>query len=75
MATRFLSGIASQIDHVADFPLSGASRPRLGPGLRVVFKGMYAIYYLPGVGEIVIVRVLHGSRDIDAIAGQGGFES
>jgi toxin ParE1/3/4 len=34
---------------------------------------MYAIYYLPGVGEIVIVRVLHGSRDVAAIADQGGF--
>jgi toxin ParE1/3/4 len=33
----------------------------------------YAIYYLPRPDEIVIVRVLHGSRDIASIAEEGGF--
>jgi len=41
--------------------------------LRAVFKHNYAIYYLPRDGELVVVRVLHGSRDLDAIVEEGGF--
>jgi toxin ParE1/3/4 len=55
------------------FPLSGAPRPHLAPDLRVIFREKYAIYYLPRTDEIVIIRVLHGSRDIASIAGEGGF--
>jgi toxin ParE1/3/4 len=39
----------------------------------VLFHEKYAIYYLPLDDEIVIVRVLHGSRDIASIADEGGF--
>ena len=39
----------------------------------MVFYEKYAIYYLPRPKEIIIVRVLHGSRDIDSIADEGGF--
>jgi toxin ParE1/3/4 len=44
-----------------------------GVDLRATFYRSYAIYYLPLQEEIVIVRVLHGSRDIEAIAGEGGL--
>jgi plasmid stabilization system protein ParE len=53
--------------------LAGAPRSHLAPDLRVLFHGKYAIYYLPRPDEIVIVRVLHGSRDIASIANEGGF--
>jgi plasmid stabilization system protein ParE len=39
----------------------------------VLFLDKYAIYYLPLDDEIVIVRVLHGSRDIASIADEGGL--
>jgi toxin ParE1/3/4 len=54
-------------------PYSGALRPHLGSDLRVIFYEKYAVYYLPRPDEIIIVRVLHGSRDIAAIADEGGF--
>jgi toxin ParE1/3/4 len=54
-------------------PLSGAPRPHLAPDLRVIFHQKYAVYYLPRPEKIVIVRVLHGSRDVSAIAEGGGF--
>jgi len=41
--------------------------------LRVIFEGKYAIYYTHDDRELVIVRVLHGARDVDAIAAQGGL--
>lgn len=39
----------------------------------MVFEGAYALYYLVGDTELVLVRVLHGARDAAAMAGQGGF--
>ena len=39
----------------------------------MIFHDSYAIYYLARPKEIVIVRVLHGSRDVEAIAEGGGF--
>lgn len=57
------------------FPLSGTPRPQLAPGLRVTFHYPYAIYYTPTPEAVVIVRVLHGARDIAAIAEHGGFDA
>jgi len=54
-------------------PLSGAPRTHLAPDLRVIFHQKYAVYYLPRPGEIVIVRVLHGYRDISSVVEGGGF--
>lgn len=48
-------------------------RPQFAPALRVAFAGSYAIYYLPADSGIVIVRVLHGARDLAALVEQGGF--
>jgi len=41
----------------------------------VIFHGKHAIYYLPRHDEILIVRVLHDSRDIDTVAQEGGFKT
>jgi toxin ParE1/3/4 len=58
---------------VRHFPLAAPAREQLAPGLRVTFHRPYAIYYRPLVDAVVIIRVLHGARDIAAIAEQGGF--
>ena len=49
-------------------PLTGAPRTHLATDLRVIFYGKYAIYYLPRPDEVVIERVLHGSRDLGSVA-------
>jgi toxin ParE1/3/4 len=54
-------------------PLSGTPRRELADDLRVTFCERYAIYYLARADEVVVVRILHGSRDVDAIADEGGF--
>lgn len=56
-------------------PGSGAPRDQLARGLRVLFHRAYAIYYLAGAAEVVIVRVIHGARDAAALAERGGFSS
>jgi toxin ParE1/3/4 len=55
------------------FPLAGPARAQLAPGLRVTFCRPYAIYYIVEPDAVVIVRIIHGARDIRAIAEQGGF--
>jgi toxin ParE1/3/4 len=55
------------------FPFSGPARHQLAPGLRVTFHSPYAIYYLAQPDAVVIVRVIHGARDIAALAERGAF--
>lgn len=54
-------------------PLIGSSRNQFAPGLRVTFYSNYAIYYRPLADALVIIRVLHGARDVTALAERGGF--
>ena len=55
------------------FPAAAPARA-FAPGLRVVFSGAYAIYFVFDDREVVIVRVLHAARDAAALAEQGGFD-
>ncbi len=55
------------------FPLACPARDYLAPGLRVAFTGNYAVYDQHDDGRLIVVRVLHGARDLDALAGHGGF--
>jgi toxin ParE1/3/4 len=48
-------------------------RENFSPGLRVGFSGNYAIYFVHDPHAVVVVRVLHGSRDAAAVAEHGGF--
>ena len=54
--------------------MSGSARDGLREGLRVILYGRHALYYVVEEQEVVIVRCLHGARDIVAIAQRGGFE-
>ncbi len=52
----------------------GALRGQARPGLRALIYRNYASYYRIDKHHVVIVRVLHGSRDMATLAEQGGFE-
>jgi toxin ParE1/3/4 len=45
--------------------MMGRERNELVPGLRSFPIGRYMIFYEPLPDGVVIVRVLHGARDID----------
>ena len=49
----------------------GRGRDELAPGVRSFPFGRYVIFYAPIDKEIVVIRVLHGSRDIDAVFNPG----
>ena len=72
-ATRLLGRIEATFRGLLTFPLGNPARDQLARGLRVAFNGNYAIYYMCGESEVLIVRVLHGARDAVAIAERGGF--
>ena len=70
----FIRAIEDTLQPLRRFPLSGASRDELAPGLRVTFHRAYAIYYQPLPDAVAIVRVLHGARDAAVLAARGEFE-
>lgn len=74
IAVRQLTGFEKKFQMLQAYPLLGASREQLSSGLRVIFHGAYAIYYITLESELIILRVLHSARDTMAIAEQGGFD-
>lgn len=74
VATRFLDAIEAKLNSLCRAPGIGAKRDALSPGMRVRFHGAYAIYYVIGESELFVVRVLHGARDVRALAERGAFD-
>ncbi len=73
VATRFVAAIEAHFEPLRHFPFSGPAREHLAPGLRVTFHSPYAIYYRPQPDALVIIRIIHGARDLTALAERGGF--
>jgi toxin ParE1/3/4 len=48
------------------FPFIGRERSSLGVDLRSIVVDNYIVFYRPEAERILIVRILHGRRDIDA---------
>ena len=74
VANRIVGDIGSSLDILRDFPASDAPRGYIRPGLRMITRHEYVIYYRATPVEIVVVAILHGSRDVEAIVAEGGFE-
>jgi toxin ParE1/3/4 len=49
---------------LAQRPLMGRARPELAPDLRSFVVGNYVLFHRPLSDGILLVPVLHGSRDI-----------
>lgn len=68
-----MKAIEAVFEPLRHFPSAGAAREQLAPELRVTFHSAYAIYYRALADAVVIVRVVHGARDIAALAERGGL--
>jgi len=66
-AVAFIEKLEEACRTLAQFPLIGASRQGLIPGLRVFSVGNYIVYYRPQGETVRIERVLHGARDVDSL--------
>jgi toxin ParE1/3/4 len=52
--------------NLKSFPLRGTPRPDLGQDVRSAIVSPYLILYAARPDHVTILRVLHGSRDIEA---------
>lgn len=63
-AASFVTEIEAVMSAAAERPGSFPARNDLHKGLRSARHGHYLIFFLEAEGEVHIVRVLHGARDL-----------
>ncbi|MBF0168840.1 MAG: type II toxin-antitoxin system RelE/ParE family toxin [Alphaproteobacteria bacterium] len=63
-ANDFANRLVGKFYELAQSPLIGREREGFGAGVRVFPFGNYVIFYRLLKTEIVIVRVLHGARNL-----------
>jgi toxin ParE1/3/4 len=66
-ANRFAADVERACRLLAQLPEMGALCEELAPGLRRFPIGKYVLFYQPTDDAIVVIRVVHGSRDIPAL--------
>jgi toxin ParE1/3/4 len=66
-ADKFIDALTERFVTLSRSPRAGRSRPEIEPGLRSFSFRNYVIFYSLTEEGLVIERVLHGSRDIEAI--------
>ncbi len=69
MADRLVESITKRFTAVSRNPLSGRSRDEFGPEIRSVAFRSYVILYRIDVDDVMILRVIHGNRDISGALG------
>ena len=66
-ADAFVDLVDSKFQVLSRRPRLGRRRPEISPDIRSLAFGRYVVFYLPLSRGIEVVRVLHGSRDIESI--------
>src|SRR3972149_945939 len=64
-AARWLDEMERTFALLASYPSVGHEVGHLRPGLRRFCSGSYLIYFEPASDGVRVVRVLHGSRQIE----------
>jgi toxin ParE1/3/4 len=63
-ADALLRKIAAAMQMIAENPEAGRLRLELAPDIRSFGVGKYLIFYRSTEGGILVVRILHGARDL-----------
>jgi toxin ParE1/3/4 len=66
-ADRFLERLQEIAQKLAEFTDLGVDRLELAPGIKSFPVDRYVLYYRPNDHGIELVRVLHGSRDVNLL--------
>lgn len=69
-ADLWVDRLDEKLGLLATQPLMGRARNELAAGLRSFPFGRYVVFYVPLADGIDVVRVLHGSRDVDLALGE-----
>ena len=64
VAENMTRELIDQCAMIAENPLMGRSRYELLPEMRSLAHRPYVIFYKPAATGIIVIRVLHGARDI-----------
>jgi toxin ParE1/3/4 len=64
-ADEFIDRIDEKFRALAEQPLMGRERRELGPGIRSMAMAPHVIFYEALPDGVMIVRVLHGARDVE----------
>jgi toxin ParE1/3/4 len=65
-ADAFVDRLDEKFRVLAAQPLMGRERKELGKGIRSLAMAPYVIFYEALPDGVIIVRVLHGARDVEA---------
>ena len=66
-ALSFVCKLRAQCGKIAALPETFRLRQELGEDIRSCAYGRYVIFFIVGVREVTIIRVLHGARDLPAL--------
>jgi toxin ParE1/3/4 len=64
VATRYATAFKTAYRRLATIPAAGPPRPALGPLARIAVVPPYIIVYDYAGDEVMVLRVLHGKRNI-----------
>lgn len=67
IANRLIDNITDRFFTLSRFPYIGRSREDFGPGYRSLAVGEYVILYRVESDEALILRVVHGRRDLEEV--------
>jgi toxin ParE1/3/4 len=71
VATRLIDAITSRFYLLSNFPYVGRARDEdFGAGSRSARVGEYVIVYCVDGQDVLILRVVHGRRDLEALFGK-----
>lgn len=68
-AERVVAEIEAAEDRIAAFPEIGRARNELLPGVRSWAVGVYVLFYAIAPAAVVILRIVHGARDVGELIG------
>jgi toxin ParE1/3/4 len=66
-ADRFVDSLTSRLLLLATYPHAGRERDDVMPGLRAFPVGEYMVLYRVKGDDVVILRVVRGSRDLSSL--------
>jgi plasmid stabilization system protein ParE len=72
-AAALIASISSSMDPITDFPMSGRVVPEFARSeLREVISENYRIVYSVLAGDVFVLGVFHGARDVAALLREMG---
>lgn len=67
-AVSFVQEIREHCRRIAAAPFAYQARPELAEGIRCCAHGRYLILFVPDEREVLIVRIVHGARDLSNLS-------